>query len=207
MEVLHSTDVIGEEIKEEARRKADCILKNADLEIDALRKGLDEKLEKLEEEQKKIYSDKIQKYKDSVFVTLPLRKWKEKVEYVENVLNEALQTYFSSLSVNKKLEIIKTMLEKFKAIVDGKTIVLKYAGFDEEDSKKLVSSIFSNINIEKCEQASYSEKRFVGVYEGLIIEDIEKTFICRAGMEQAKQNIFDEKKQMLAKALFGESLS
>ncbi len=207
MEVLHSTDVIGEEIKEEARRKADCILKNADLEIDALRKGLDEKLEKLEEEQKKIYSDKIQKYKDSVFVTLPLKKWKEKVEYVENVLNEALQTYFSSLSVNKKLEIIKTMLEKFKAIVDGKTIVLKYAGFDEEDSKKLVASVFSNINIEKCEQASYSEKRFVGVYEGLIIEDIEKTFICRAGMEQAKQNIFDEKKQMLAKALFGESLS
>ena len=207
MEVLHSTDVIGEEIKEEARRKADCILKNADLEIDALRKGLDEKLEKLEEEQKKIYSDKIQKYKDSVFVTLPLRKWKEKVEYVENVMNKALEIYFSSLSVNKKLEIIKTMLEKFKAIVDGKTIVLKYAGFDEEDSKKLVSSIFSNINIEKCEQASYSEKRFVGVYEGLIIEDIEKTFICRAGMEQAKQNIFDEKKEELAKALFGESLS
>ena len=122
-------------------------------------------------------------------------------------MNESLQTYFSSLSVNKKLEIIKTMLEKFKAIVDGKTIVLKYAGFDEEDSKKLVTSVFSNINIEKCEQASYSEKRFVGVYEGLIIEDIEKTFICRAGMEQAKQNIFDEKKQMLAKALFGESLS
>lgn len=207
MEVLHSTDVIGEEIKEEARRKADRILKNADLEIEALRKGLDEKLGKLEEEQKKIYSDKIQKYRDSVFVTLPLKKWKEKVEYVENVLNESLQTYFSSLSVNKKLEIIKTMLEKFKAIVDGKTIVLKYAGFDEEDSKKLVTSVFSNINIEKCEQASYSEKRFVGVYEGLIIEDIEKTFICRAGMEQAKQNIFDEKKQMLAKALFGESLS
>ena len=207
MEVLHSTDVIGEEIKEEARRKADRILKNADLEIEALRKGLDEKLGKLEEEQKKIYSDKIQKYRDSVFVTLPLKKWKEKVEYVENVLNESLQTYFSSLSVNKKLEIIKTMLEKFKAIVDGKTIVLKYAGFDEEDSKKLVASVFSNINIGKCEQASYSEKRFVGVYEGLIIEDIEKTFICRAGMEQAKQNIFDEKKEELAKALFGESLS
>ena len=207
MEVLHSTDVIGEEIKEEARRKADRILKNADLEIEALRKGLDEKLGKLEEEQKKIYSDKIQKYRDSVFVTLPLKKWKEKVEYVENVLNESLQTYFSSLSVNKKLEIIKTMLEKFKSIVDGKTIVLKYAGFDEEDSKKLVASVFSNINIEKCEQASYSEKRFVGVYEGLIIEDIEKTFICRAGMEQAKQNIFDEKKEELAKALFGESLS
>ena len=56
MEVLHSTDVIGEEIKEEARRKADRILKNADLEIEALRKGLDEKLGKLEEEQKKINS-------------------------------------------------------------------------------------------------------------------------------------------------------
>ena len=107
MEVLHSSDVIGEEIKEEARKKADRILKNANLEIEALRKSLDEKLEKLEEEQKEIYSDKIQKYKDSIFVTLPLKKWKKKMEYVENLLNEALETYFTSLSVDKKLEIIK----------------------------------------------------------------------------------------------------
>ena len=207
MEVLHSTDLIGEEIKEEARKKADRILKNADLEIEALRKSFNEKLEKLEEEQKEIYAGMIQKYKDSVFVTLPLRKWKEKVEYVENVMNKALEVYFSSLTVNKKLEIIKTILEKFKTIVDGKNILLKYTGFDEEDAKKLVSTTFSNINIYECEQASYLEKRFVGVYEGIIIEDIEKTFICKAGMEQAKQNIFDEKKEELAKALFGESLS
>ena len=39
MEVLHSSDVIGEEIKEEARKKADRILKNANLEIEALRKS------------------------------------------------------------------------------------------------------------------------------------------------------------------------
>ena len=44
MEVLHSTDIIGEEIKEEARRKADRILKNADLEMEALKKDLDERL-------------------------------------------------------------------------------------------------------------------------------------------------------------------
>ena len=207
MEVLHSTDVIGEEIKEEARKKADRILKNADLEIETLRNTLNEKLEKLEKEQKEIYSNKIQKYKDSVFVTLPLKKWKEKVEYVENVLNEALEAYFTSLSMDKKLKIIKTMLEKFTHIVDGKNIILKYAGFPKEEARQLVSSIFSNVDIKECREALYSEKRFAGVYEGLIIEDSEKTFICKAGMEQAKKNIFDEKKEKLAKALLGESLS
>jgi hypothetical protein len=207
MEVLHSTDIIGEEIKEEARKKADHILKNAELEIEALRKGLDERLEKLEEEQKEIYSSKIKKYKDSVFVTLPLKKWKKKVEYVENALNEALKSYFASISVDKKLEIIKIMLEKFKNVVDGKTIILKCSGFDKEKIQKLSLSIFSTVTIKECREASYSEKRFADVYEGVIIEDIEKTFICKAGMEQAKKNIFDEKKDMLAKALFGESLS
>lgn len=207
MEVLHSTDVIGEEIKEEARRKADRILKNAYLEIEALRKTLNEKLEKVEEEQKEIYANKIQGYKDSVFVTLPLKKWKKKVEYVENVLNEALETYFTSLSMDKKLKIIKTMLEKFRVIVDGKNIALKYSGFDKNDIQSLVASVFSNANIKECEEASYLEKRFAGVDEGVIIEDIEKTFICKAGMEQAKNNIFAEKKENLSKALFGESLS
>ena len=207
MEVLHSTDIIGEEIKEEARRKADRILKNADLEMEALKKDLDERLEKLEEDQKGIYNDKTQKYKDSVFVTLPLKKWKEKVEYVENVLNEALEAYFVSLGADKKLEIIKIMLEKFKVIVDDKTITLKYAGFDREKVRELVASVFSNIDIKECKEASYSEKYFAGVYEGLIIEDVERTFICKAGMEQAKKNVFSEKKEKLAKALFGESLS
>jgi hypothetical protein len=207
MEVLHSTDVIGEEIKEEARKKADRILKNAELEIEVLRKSLSERFEKLEEEQKEIYSTRIQKYKDSVFVTLPLKKWKEKVEYVENVLNEALETYFASLSIDKKLNIIKSLLEKFKPVVNGKTIMLKYSGFYKEEIQKLVVSVFSNIDIKECREASYSEKSFAGVYEGLVIEDVEKTFICKAGIEQAKKNIFDEKKERLAKALFGESLS
>ena len=206
MEVLHSTDAIGEEIKEEARKKADRILKNADLEIETLRKALTEKLEKLEEEQKEIYSDKIQKYKDSIFVTLPLKKWKKKMEYVENVLNEALEAYFTSLSMDKKLAIIKGMLEKFKPIIGSKTITIKYAGFDKNEASKLASSIFSSANIKECEKANHAEKHLSGVYEGLIIEDAEKTFICKAGIEQAKQNIFDEKKEMLATVLFGESL-
>ncbi|MGP1521667.1 MAG: hypothetical protein ACTTIZ_09240 [Treponema sp.] len=207
MKVLHSTDVIGEEIKEEARKKADRILKNADLEVETLKKALIEKLEKLEQEQREIYSNKIQKYRDSVFVTLPLKKWKKKLEYVESVLNEALQTYFNSLTMDEKLEILKIMLNKFKTIVDGKTIKVKYAGFDETMVRKLVIEVFTNVEIRECREALYSEKRFSGVYEGIIIEDIDKNFICKAGMEQAKNNVFAEQKEKLAQALFGESLS
>ena len=207
MEVLHSTDVIGEEIKEEARKKADRILKNADMEIQALKKALAERLEKLEEEEKKIYSDKIQKYRESVFVTLPLKKWKEKVEYVENTLNNALEAYFTSLSLDKKLKIIKTMLERFEPKVRGESIIVEYAGFEKNEVEKLISSIFFNSTIKEYKEATYAQKRFAGVSEGIIIEDVEKTFICKAGMEQAKKNIFDEKKEMLAKELFGESLS
>ncbi|MGP1438590.1 MAG: hypothetical protein ACTTKH_05915 [Treponema sp.] len=207
MEVLHSTDVIGEEIKEEARKKAECILKNADIEIEALRKSLTEKLATLEKEQKEIYSNKIEKYNESVFISLPLRKWKKKMEYVENVLNEMLEAYFTSLDIDKKLKIIRNMLEKFHFILDNKTITIKYAGFNKSEVEPLISSIFSNSNIQEYKEASYSEKRFSGVYTGLIIEDIDNTFICKAGIEQAKENVFDEKKQELVKALFGESLS
>ena len=71
MEVLNSTDVIGEEIKEEARKKAERVLSAANIEIERLRCEGDKKLAKLKSELDSLYKEKIKKYKDSVFITLP----------------------------------------------------------------------------------------------------------------------------------------
>lgn len=79
MEVLNSTDVIGDEIKEEARRRALRILKEADDEIEKLKKNASARLAKLKQDEREVYNKKIEEYKNSVFVTLPLEKWKKKI--------------------------------------------------------------------------------------------------------------------------------
>ncbi len=206
MEVLNSADVIGEEIKEEARRKANLILKNADREIENLNRSTEKKIEKLKEEQTTIYKNKIEEYKQKVFVTIPLKKWKEKTAYIEDIISSSLDEYFANLSVNERLFIIKNSLRNFKDIVEGKELIVRYARFEKEKIEKLVLATFPNSKILELKEATYAERRFANVEEGVIIEDVERTFLCKAGLEQVKIKISAEIKEELFYALFGRAL-
>jgi len=206
MEVLNSTDVIGEEIKEEARKKAERVLSAANIEIERLRCEGDKKLAKLKSELDSLYKEKIKKYKDSVFITLPLQKWKKRMFFMETELNNALENYFTSLDVEKRLTIIKAMLEKFKSIILNKSIIVKYSKFEKSAVLKLVMDSFTECTIKECKEATKSEMNLIGVFEGIIIEDVENTFICKAGIEQAKKDVFDKIKDEARKALFGGAL-
>lgn len=207
MEVLNSTDVIGDEIKEEARRKALRILKEADDEIEKLKDEKVKKIATLKQEQTEIYNKKIEQYKRAVFVTLPLEKWKKKVSYIEETLNNSLQKYFNALDIDKKLHIIKTELTRFNKIISNKKLLVKYSGFEKEKVKSLINSVFPNCNIQEIKEATHEQMRFVNVFEGIIIEDESLTFICKAGLEQAKEAMFSQIKEKVAKILFGGLLN
>lgn len=203
MEILSSTDVIGEEIKEEARKKANLILKNADAEVAKLQALAGERLARLKEMQEQLYSEKIKKYRDEVFVRLPLSKFKEKIEYVENLFNLASTKYFASLDVNSQLFIVKTVLKKYKSVLQEGDILVKYAGFPKEKVARLVSSVFPACNIKEVREATNEEMRRFAIRQGIIIEEVEKNFFCKASLEGAKTALFDEMKARLCDVLCG----
>lgn len=203
MEIISSTDVIGEEIKEEARKKANLILKNADAEIEQLKMKSTERIEKLQAEQSKLYNEKIKKYKNDVFIRLPLKKFKARIEYIETLFNSASDKYFASLDMNSRLFIIKSILKNYKPILDGKEIIVKYAGFPQEKVMRLLSSLFSNCNIKEVRMATDEEVRHSSCDKGIIIEDVEKSLSCKASIESAKSALFDKMKVQLCDALCG----
>ena len=204
MEVLSSTDIIGEEIKQEARKKAALILKNADTEVQRLQMKVSEEIAKLKAEEDELYASKIRKYKEDVFVRLPYKKFKERIEYVEELFNSAQEKYFASLDANSKLFIIKTVLKKYRSVLQGQEIVVKYAGFSQEKVERLVSSVFPDCKIKEVREANMKEVRRLALNQGIIIEDVERTFACKASLEGAKNALFDEKKNDLINALCGE---
>ena len=203
MEILGSTDLIGEEIKEEARKKAASILKNADEEIERIKAKAKEKIAKLEAEQTNIYLAKAQEYKNDVFVRLPLKKFKERIEYVEHLFNSASEKYFASLDVNSKLFVIKTVLKKYKQVLQESTIVVKFADLPKEKVARLVSSVFPESNIKEIREATVEEVRRSSLKQGVIIEDEMQTFSCKASLESAKNELFDKMKSELCYALCG----
>ena len=191
MEILSSTDVIGEEIKQEARKKAALILKNADAEVQRLQEKIAEKIANLKVEEDELYASKIRKYKEDVFVRLPYKKFKERIEYVEELFNSAQEKYFASLDTNSKLFIIKTILKKYKTLLQGQEIIVKYA-------------VFPDCKIKEIKQVEVAGVRRLAFSQGIIIEDVERTFSCKASLEGAKRVLFDEKKSELCHALCGE---
>jgi len=206
MEVLNSIDIIGDEIKDEARKKAEAILEAANSEIEELQKKMDEKLAKLKVEKDEFYKDKLEKYRDRVFVTIPRQKWKEKIQYVESSLKEALEKYFNNLKEDKILLILKNMMIRFTPILQKKDVIIKADGFDLDKIKGVISSSIPNCKIKNVVEATEDEKRLYLIKKGFIIEDIDKTFVCKVGVEHAKEEVSSKIKEELYLALFGEEL-
>lgn len=203
MEILNSTDIIGDEIKEEARKKAMRILKEADHEIENLKEEASAKLAKLKQEQTEIYDAKIEEYTNSVFVTLPLERVKKKISYIEDTINKYSKKYFDELSIDKKLHIVKLELTRFRAVISNSRLIVKCCGFEKEKIKALIYSVFQNCEIKELKEATYDEMCFTNTFEGIIVEDESATFICKAGLEQAKEAMFNRTKEKMAKVLFG----
>lgn len=206
MEVLNSIDIIGDEIKEEARKKAETILNDANSEIEELQRKAEEKLATLKAEKDELYKKRLEKYKDDLFVTIPLEKWKEKIRYVEASLCDALEKYFEKLGDDDLLAILKHMLSRFAPILQKKEIIIKCDGFDLDKIRNMVSSVIPTSKIKNVMKATESEKSLFSIKKGFIIEDVDKTFVCKIGAEHAKDEVEERIKEELYLALFGEEL-
>lgn len=203
MEVINSTDIIGEEIKEEARKKANIILKNADAEVEKLKAKTQDRIAKVKIEQANVYVSKLEGYKNDVFVRLPLQKFKERISYIEALMSSSSKKYFDSLDINSRLFIIKNILKRYKEVLQGKEIVVKFSGFDAGKVERLVSSVFSDCSIKEMKEVTNEEARRLSLYEGILVEDIGQTLICKASIESAKDMLFDVMKDKLCDVLIG----
>jgi len=206
MEVLNSIDIIGDEIKDEARKKAEIILDKANSEIEELQKKGEKKLAKLKAEKEAFYKAILEKYKEHVFVTIPLEKWREKIRYVESSIQNALEKYFKEIGDDKLLIILKNMLTRFAPILQKKEIIIKYDGFEVDEIKNVLSSIVHDCKVKDIIEATEKEKELFLIKKGFIIEDIDKTFVCKLGARHAKDEAEEKIKEELYLALFGEEL-
>lgn len=123
--------------------------------------------------------------------------------FIEETLNNSLQRYFDALSIDKKLKIIALELARFDQILSNQRIIVKYCAFEKERVKTLIHSVFTSCNIKEMREATREEMIFAHLFEGIIIEDEGATFICKAGLEQAKETMFRQIKDKVAKILFG----
>ncbi len=203
MEELRSTEILDKEIKEDARKKAERILKNADAEVEAIKQEIPERLKKTRAEKEEFYNKKINAFKSNCDSAIPLEKKRKKISFISSAIEKELDKYFETLSEEKKLQIISNLLDEYKFVVENKKVKVKYSAYSKEQVEKLINEKLANSSVEEYSELTKKDSTFYDVHDGLLIESSDGDFTCRASIDEAKKRLLEEQREELMTALFG----
>lgn len=203
MEELRSTEILDKEIREDARKKAERILKNAETEAAGIKNGVTRRIKEVKAEKERFYSEKLKAYKDNCNAAVPLEKQRKEILFFDSEIQRALDAYFGETGKEKKRGIIAGFLKKFEPVVGNKKIIVKYAGFSKSETETLIKEYFPKAVPEKYAKLTDVEAEIAGVDYGLIIEDTEHTFACKTDINRARRYLLTEKREEVKAALFG----
>lgn len=203
MEELRSTEILDKEIREDARKKAERILKNAETEAAGIKNGVARRIKEVKAERERFYSEKLKAYKDNCNAAVPLEKQRKEILFFDSEIQRALDAYFGEMGKEKKRGIIAGFLKKFEPVIGSKKIIVKYAGFSKSETESLIKEYFPKAVPEKYAKLTDVEAEIAGLDYGLIIEDTEHTFACKTDINRARRYLLTEKREEVKAALFG----
>ncbi len=203
MEELRSTEILDKEIKEDARKKAERILKNADAEVEKIKQEIPERLKKITEEKEDFYNKKINAFKSNCDSAIPLEKKRKKISFISSAIEKELDKYFSALSEDQKLQIISNLIDEYKCVIENKKVKVKYSAYSKEQVEKIINEKLTNSSIEEYSELTKKESSFYDVHDGLLIEDCDASFACRVSIDEARKRLLEEQREELMTALFG----
>ena len=122
MEELQSTEILDREILEDARKKAQKILKTAEDTIKTKSADWENKLKASLSELEKTYARQGKIAADEIMARLPIDKRRIKAKKIEEMLSSAVKSWYEGLSRGRVLELLKKELEKRLASGDKITV-------------------------------------------------------------------------------------
>ena len=113
MEELRSTEILDKEIQEDARKKAERILANADADCKKIINNVSVRIADIQKEKEIFYKEKLaQVIKDSD-ASVPLEKERFLVSFEGKVVIEAINDYLQQLDLKKQLQLIEKLLNRY----------------------------------------------------------------------------------------------
>ena len=207
MEEFRSTEILDKEIQEDARRKAERLIKRAETDGNILLEENNAKIEKTAAEKKNLYAKKIESYKNDLAAALPLEKERFLVSFEDTAVNNAIEDYIASLNEAKKIELLKIFAKNFKDVLKEKNFFVLYHGFSEAVIKDFVKTEFFGSNVSKFEQISETSARDTNIQNGVLIETDDRFIRCRITISEIISSLLDSSRFELANTLFDGRLT
>ena len=207
MEELRSTEILDKEIQEDARKKADKIVKNSQKEAQNIIDGVSGRIETAKQEKEKLYAEKLTRFERDTNASLPLEKQRFLVSFEDEQVTNGIKNYLEKLSLEKKSELLKELLKKYKSILENRKVNIFTVNFDKTLSEKMTKEILSNNSILSCLELSDYEKQILteenpNFVEGFVLKSDDKAITCRVLLCEIINNIRDKNSFELAETLF-----
>jgi hypothetical protein len=206
MEELRSTDILDQEILEDARRKAYRILKTADDTVKSAEERWKKKTEDALADIGRRYERREEQSRVEIMARLPLDKRRIRSEKVESFLQSAMEGYFRDLPRERVLSLLEGELTKrFRECPvledprQGELPVI-YRGLTREEARELLQRLFPQGGwVLKQAEPGF---RLPGTFPALAADTPAVRII--ASIDGIARELLGDKRAELVAALLGE---
>jgi len=211
MEELRTTEVLGNEILEDARKKAHKILKTSDDTLAAQNRDWERKTKRSLDSIRKTFAERTRKTNEEIQARLPLDKRRLRSETTEGFLVKAINDFLRTLSREKLLIVLERELRvRLKVCAEDLArhrSVVRYSGLSLDEAKAVlekVSHALEETDFLFRPDWEYRADSVVREFPLIFIET--KTFRIIASVKSASKYLLKEKRAELAAALLGEGV-
>ena len=208
MEELRSAEILDKEIQDDARKKAEKILRNADSQGDQILAQVESRLEEAKKEKEIYFNQKADQVKKDLDSSMPLEKSRFLVSYISSSIAKGINEYLKTLSSEKRFELAVSLLNQFSNIVSDRTFDAAVYGFDPAYVK---STLSSKVKINSCSSVEFAKSGSeavdgIEIHEGVILLSEDKSVKIRLTLEEVITELIDKYRKELAVTLFGGRL-
>lgn len=206
MEELRSTDALDNEIRNDARRKAEQILARAEETARSLIDNVKQKVQEEENLAQKNSDERLAIYKKNKEASLPLEKQRYLVLNIHNAVINAMNEYFDGLKEAERLDVIRILVERSKDLLAGKTFDAVIIGFKKTTADRMLKKVLgkSYASSSTGEAFLIADEAVKGFNrrEGIILKSDDGSMVCRFTLDEKIKEILDKYSRELAETLF-----
>ena len=208
MEELRSAEILDKEIQDDARKKAEKILRNADSQCGQIMAQVESRLEEAKKEKEIYFNQKADQVKKDLDSSMPLEKSRFLVSYISSSIAKGINEYLKTLSSEKRFELAVSLLNQFSNLVSDRTFDAAVYGFDPAYVK---STLSSKVKINSCSSVEFAKSGSeavdgIEIHEGVILLSEDKSVKIRLTLEEVITELIDKYRKELAVTLFGGRL-
>ncbi len=192
MEDIRTSESLEKEVREDARKKAERVLKNAEKQIEDLDKEWTGRIEAELSALEKDFERRKTVFEKGIGASVPLEKSRKKLRFLEERFEEALTAYLSSLGEADTVELLSRRGADAAKLLGNPPHIVHFSGISREAAGGIAAAL----------GARNAELRQAQGYRGIVLHGENGGVRFRLTLDEAAGELRERARRKIIEALF-----